>query len=306
VPDFPFKPNRWPEQAAQEEELWAAIKSAWQPIEQRVWELTGLTQPRSRRDLGDPGTWDTQHWDLLDDAAREFERELIGDVRGAAQYADSINEDAVLSGAGRTGFATGIDRARALTQAEEMALPMRGELAIRPFLQDGFARLSDQGRLRLTGILRNAEYPGGSVQSILQEAMATGENPIATARTLAGRFDQYERWEFARLARTEVSFAQNAGMEAEWEAEGFVRPFDPVAGQWFDSPPFHPNCICSIVPDPQTGLLVYDVAVTACPICQERLAAQLTAVTHEPHEPREPVTGEAAEKADVEEAVLTD
>lgn len=290
MPNFPFVPNRWPEQAQQEYDLWQEIIGVWRPIEEQVWELIRLEPPGSRA-LGDPGTWGPNEWALLDEAARQLEEELIGRSRNPAHYADPAHaEDAILAKAGRTGFATGMDRAVLLTKAgESHLLPMRGEQAIQEFLSIGFNRLSDQGRLRLAGILRDPDYPGGSVQSILRQAMAEGENPIATARALSKRFDEYERWEFARLARTEVAFAQNTGMEAEWEAEGFSRPPDIQAGALFSSPPWHPNCICSIVPDPATGYIVYDVATTACSICQGMLARQRSFFAGHEVEPREPV-----------------
>jgi len=120
--------------------------------------------------------------------------------------------------------------------------------------------------------------------------MRAGENPIATARTLSDRFGAYKDWEFARLARTEASFAQNRGMVEEWESEGFSRPVDPFGNEELGvpagampHPPFHPNGICGIIPDPQTGYLLYDVAVTACDICQSMLAHQARVLDYYRH-----------------------
>jgi len=294
---WPLKRNRQPTQRRQERELWEELRAAWGPLRERAWQIIDLPQVGARviEEIG-PNQWDWLTWDMLDRLADELSVQLIGGARmTGTEYA--VHQNAVLARAGRTGFAIGVDRAVQLTQAGESALPMRGSAAAHKFMLEGFDRLCDGGRLRLANILRpGTDYPQ-SVQSILQAAMQEGENPIKTARTLAARFDQYERWEFARLARTEVAFAQNRGQAEEWQAEGYVLPVatedNPtvggVAGELLPPPPFHPNCICGIVPDPETGLVRYDIAATACAFCQEMLAYELTVVTGEPTEPREPV-----------------
>ena len=296
MPDFHFVANRWPEQAEQEVRVWRAMRAVWEPFEARVWQVIGLEPTRA---LADPTVrdvapviplpdyvppsraWGEAEWRVFDRIAADFQAELLGPVADPRAYADPNNGlRSVLAKEGRVGFSVGVDRALQLTRAGESMLGDRAEFAVQHLLATGFDRLTDAGRLRLTNILRLDS--GDSVQRILLDAMRAGENPITTARTLTERFAAYKDWEFARLARTEVSFAQVAGQREEWQAEGFSVLRDPVgdrehgvdAGEELEPPPFHPNCICGLIPDPETGYLVYDVSALACPLCQDMLLYQ--------------------------------
>lgn len=273
-------------------DLWGEVIDAWAIIEEQVWEALDLPVPSGYQarviDELTEATWGDEEWRLFEALADRFDRELMGETQNPAHYADTANADAVIAKANRTSFVVGVDRATQLTERGEAALlGTRQELAQRKLLEEGFDRLSDNGRMRLSGILRNETYPGGSVRGILQDAMAEGENPIATARTLSTRFSAYRDWEFARLARTEVAFAQQRGMREEWTAEGYTVPLATeddtdhgiVAGSNFPHSPFHPNCVCSEIPDPETGLLIPDIADTACSFClaiRDRLFGMLS------------------------------
>jgi len=159
MPDFPFKPNRWPEQARQENRIWRDVRSAWSPIEKRVWEVIGLTPGgtvtggRAVRGPGDVipgfGNWGEAEWAVFDKLADDFTTELLGKrVMSGAAYADPNNEQAILAVEGRTGFAVGVDRAVQITAAGESMLGERAELATRKLLEEGFDRLGEGGQLR--------------------------------------------------------------------------------------------------------------------------------------------------------------
>jgi hypothetical protein len=116
--------------------------------------------------------------------------------------------------------------------------------SVQSFMTNAFERLSDQGALRLEDILPQ-------VKDIIKQGIDLGENPLEIARQLSARFDQYKGWEFERLVRTEVAFAQNAGFVAECEAEGVdCSRIDASAV------PAHPNCLLGSTPCEAPGGIV--------------------------------------------------
>jgi SPP1 gp7 family putative phage head morphogenesis protein len=125
-------------------------------------------------------------------------------------------------------------------------------------LDHAFDRLSANGALRLEGVK-------DEIHGVLVSATDAGLNPLATARQLAGQFDQYAGWEFQRLARTEAAYAAEEGTRGQLAELGVERLEVVIAagacpicqaydGQVFaiddteNLPPFHPNCLCATAP----------------------------------------------------------
>jgi hypothetical protein len=147
-----------------------------------------------------------------------------------------------------------------MTGADATAiLPERAAQAKQELLSNAFAKLSDGGRLRLEDQLVE-------LKTILNDGLAEGLNPLEMARSMSDRFDQYERYEFERLARTEIAFAQNAGQVEEAKAEDVdVSQVDTSAF------PAHPNCMCDYLVEYDengNGALKYNVSAQACEVCQ--------------------------------------
>jgi len=159
----------------------------------------------------------------------------------------------------------GVNRATLLTGAAEATIQQFDRAAIDDFGRRAFERLSVQGQSRLAAHLTGP----GSVQEILEQGIAESVNPVQLARDLSRRWNDYERWEYTRLARTEVAFAQNRGAREELQAEGYQYP------DWLEDymPPIHVNCCCGLTTT-DTGLVVLSVSPSACEICQAALVNQ--------------------------------
>ncbi|MDO8607703.1 MAG: hypothetical protein Q7R40_14285, partial [Phaeospirillum sp.] len=265
-PSFREEPA-YPEFGAVVEDFGAAVRSLGERYRAQVWQITGL--PAVEPDRGQfnvsgafPKLTVAQQREL-DAAIESFLTDFFGDKLTLAGFVEIDTEDALLQGFLRLAHAVGVQRARQLTRAETTAFrPTRESPQIKRLLTDSFNRLSDQGEVRLRGQL-------GEVRDILTDGTLKGRNSFDVAKELDARFEQYSRYEFERLARTEASFANNAGIVDELSAEG-VKVFEvlvsPLACPVCQShagakvpaekartgdtiPPWHPQCLCSTVAD---------------------------------------------------------
>lgn len=198
-------------------------------------------------------------------------------------------------------YASGITNGADLAGGAERVLANNRAFQTGKFLQTSFNRLSARGWGALTDVLyrgsandvdkwladkANVQPPG--VEAILRHGIQNGRNSIAVGRDLSRAYDEYERWEFERLARTETAFALNAGTQAELEAHGYVRVADTPAI------PIHPSCRCAWSINTETGEIVYSVSLTACVICQELIMLEREAQRRRPRNvaaPTEPERG---------------
>lgn len=155
-------------------------------------------------------------------------------------------------------YAVGLQRGARLLDTDTTLTAGRRDPAVTAMLDRAFERLSENGQLRLEGVR-------DEIQGILVGATDAGLNPLETARQLSGRFDQYSRFEFERLARTEAAFAAETGsrdqmrefgvVAVEWVidasacaiCQGYVGKIIPIEAV-DDQPPIHPQCLCSTVP----------------------------------------------------------
>ena len=277
-----LRPSRFPEQAKAERELYLRLRKAWRELAVYLW-------PRLRM----PGKLVTQaalpdYYELtpadlaeLDRARHYWEQTVLGNFRDPEAFSQPSNAHIdvstpiydgtpILPSELRTSFALGMARALAATGAEEASLlGVRNEAAQQDMLQRAFERLSDQGHAKIGDVITREGIPGGSVRDVLNSAMSEGQNPLQTARVLREKFKDIEGYNWERLARTETSFAQNHAILAEYEAEGYRLPVGDDGP--LETPPFHPQCVCSTSIDTETGRIILDVAATACEICQAAL-----------------------------------
>jgi hypothetical protein len=155
-------------------------------------------------------------------------------------------------------YAVGLRHGADLTDRTQTMAAGRQSPAVQKMLDSAFSRLSEKGALRLEGVR-------DEIHSILTAATSAGLGPLDTARQLSMQFDQYKRFEFERLARTEAAFAAEAGSRDQmrdlgvthvrWvlgsdacalcrSYENLIIEIDDVENQ----PPVHPNDLCSTVP----------------------------------------------------------
>lgn len=280
-----LRPARFEEIAKGERALYLDIRRVWRRTAQHIWQLLRLPG-KAVALAGEPWQWTPQMEAEFDRAARWFAQGIMGEANSPEAFANPRNDlvptgspfndgSAVLPEHLRTGFEVGIERAVAVTDIETAALVgMRNADAQGQMLRRGFERLSEGARVTLADVLTAEDYRGGSVRDLLQEAMARGDNPLTVARSLRVKFREVEHYNWARLSRTEIAFAQNHAMQAEYEAEGYRTPRLPneLGGQEIALAPYHPNCVCGRTIDPDTGYILPDVAVTACEICQAALS----------------------------------
>ncbi len=244
--------------------MYGDMKAAVVTLRDRTWQIFGLPEPTlqnsANKGMRDPFSYTPEQEAAFDRAIEQFLTTMAGKYRDKIGFTAYDGGDGVIQQWERFAHSLGVGRAVEMTGAEAaMVLPGRNSTAIKNLLNIAFDRLSDNGRLRLETSL-------GGLRDLIREGMDLGQNPIAVAREMSGRFDAYAGWEFQRLARTEVSFAQNAGLIDEFGAEGV-----DMSGVIDDAPPFHPNCLCSISIEQKedgTWNAVYDIAIQACAICQ--------------------------------------
>jgi hypothetical protein len=272
-----FRPARFPEQAAWERKLFLALRRVWRRFAVQLWEVLSLPGKATTQAVS-PAVWASWGPDERAAFARlvaDLEQALVGGATTPDQYAapaiaytpipqpNPLHDGApILPEHMRAMYRVGVNRALAILGSQTTAIGgVRNESAIQSMMQIAFRRLSDGARLKLTAVL-DGEVSGGSVKDLLNMAMERGENPLVVARELRGKFADIEGYNWARLARTETSFAQVAGMREEYEASGYT--LTPGV-----SPPaFHPCCVCSLTVSVADKRIVLDVAATACEVCQ--------------------------------------
>lgn len=201
--------------------------------------------------------------DTIDAAVEIFLTAMAGPDRTRDGFvgapAGPVQGDGVLQEQNTLAYATGLTRGAELLDQEPTLSAVRQSPAVREMLDNAFSRLSENGALRLASVK-------DEIHGVLTSAQAAGLNPLNTARQLAAQFDQYQGWEFQRLARTESAFASEQGardqmqdlgvQQVEWLVSAGACPIceDLAAGGPYDItdddnlPPGHPNCCCSCSP----------------------------------------------------------
>lgn len=199
---------------------------------------------------------------VLDEALDLYLAEIAGPDRSREGYVEGGPEtdtpDGVLQQWQRFSFAVGLRRGADLASRPQTLSAERNSPATRQMLDNAFQRLSEGGRLRL-------ELVRDDIHSLLTSATQAGLGPLDTARQLSLQFNQYSRFEFERLARTEAAFAAIEGSRNQMEElgvryvtwllsssacpicqsfAGLVISIDDVDRH----PPQHPNDLCDIVP----------------------------------------------------------
>jgi SPP1 gp7 family putative phage head morphogenesis protein len=191
----------------------------------------------------------------VDTAIEQFIAELVGDGAGGGVFDD----EALLPSFLRLAHATGVNQAAKQLNADVSSLLTKDSGVMQRLAADAFQRLSSNGQLRIGDQL-------GDIKTILQQGQSAGDSPLSVAKELNDRFAGYEKFEWERLARTEMASAANTGTldeykEAgvdryEWSISGLACAIcSSFAGQVFtvgDGPvppeDSHPNCLCAVSP----------------------------------------------------------
>lgn len=269
-----FQPVRTPVQGRAERQFLSAIAGPLRKLKRQTWVL--LTGGTPEKSLRAKAPWTAFEGLLLDRYVNEYLVAELGRVNPDPEtwHSEGGLLPSQLATHFDTGVAVGVDVAQAtVAQLTELTR----ERNKREFLRTAFARLSDRGWGCLKEVMDRPGspdwygkgHPGQApgVRQIIEHGMGIGQNPVQTAREASAAYDNYERWEFSRLSRTETMFALNAGAEAELMAAGFTRVADET-GALLGMPPFHPSCRCSVTIDTNTRQMVYSISVLACYICQ--------------------------------------
>jgi len=256
-PDLPprslpgMRPARSPEQAKGERALYRDLARAWRRTTRYLWQRFGLPGKALAAQAPFLLTPDMER--ALDQAADWYADTVMGRARDVAAYSDpsnayvdlhlpTYNGEPILPGHLRTAWETGLRRATALTGADApQLLGVRNQQALEQMMQRGFERLSTGAHRTIGDVLTKSdpEVPAGqgqSVRDLLIQGMENGDNPLKVARDLRGKFADIETYNWSRLSRTEIGFAQQHAMMAEYAAEGFT----DLPG--VEYPIYHPNC----------------------------------------------------------------
>jgi len=228
VEKFPrnFKPARFPEHRRGEQEAYRRLAAALDKLKQRT--LAIIRRRAGHKGVDIPGLGPVELHEL-DRAIAEYMEECTGGATSADEW---LTSPGILPETLRVNFGVGVENA-ARTVGRETALSgMRNDLPLRRFLREGYERLSRRGWSCLQDVLYRGE---DSVTAIIERGLREGLNPLEISRQLSRRFDAYKRWEFARLARTEVAIAQNEGRREEFKAQGYSEL------EGVEYPPYHPN-----------------------------------------------------------------
>lgn len=234
-----------------------------QTLRAAVFGVLRLADPRQKD--ADEDEFEASEADLalIDQAVEIFLTAMAGPDRSAGGFAhggqDTDTPDGILQQRDIACYQLGLSRGAELQSAAQTLRGERQSPAVNKMLEDAFARLSDNGALRLEGVRDD-------IHGILASAQEAGLSPIETGRQLAAQFDDYSGYEFQRLARTEAAFASEAGVrdqlkdlgveKVEWltsagacdECEDLAAGGPYAIDDEDNLPPAHPNCLCSTAP----------------------------------------------------------
>lgn len=192
---------------------------------------------------------------LVDYAIDTFLTELAGPDRSEEGFIaggiESDTPDGIIQQHNVMAYAVGLQRGSDLLQQRQTLTAARNNPATEKMLENAFARLSQNGQMRL-------EEVRDEIHGILAGGAQAGLSPLDVARQLSKQFDQYSSYEFQRLARTEAAFASEEGARAQMEdlgvthyiwlidasacprCQGYVGQI--IAAEDVDNlPPAHPN-----------------------------------------------------------------
>jgi SPP1 gp7 family putative phage head morphogenesis protein len=237
--------------------LYSDLQRPLTRLEEQVYRLLGLPQPKA-----EAFRYTAAMRRVLDEALELYLAEIAGPDRTREGFVeggmDADTPDGVLQQWSVFSYAVGLRHGADLADGAQTLTAGRQSPAVRHMLDSAFTRMSENGRLRLEGVK-------DEIHSILTSATAAGLGPLDTGRQLSMQFDQYKRYEFERLARTEAAFAAEAGSRdqmrdlgvthVQWVLGSGACPIcQSYAGKIIEiddeenQPPVHPNDLCSTVP----------------------------------------------------------
>ncbi len=223
---------------------------------------TALGLPVTTKAEDEPFTFNRARQRATDAAIDTFLDELAGPDRTEEGFVaggiESDTPDGVIQQHNLMSYAVGLQRGSDLFNRPQTVTAARNNPATERMLENAFARLSSGGQMRL-------ETVRDDIHGVLAGAAEAGISPLETARQLNAQFDQYSRYEFQRLARTEAAFASEEGVREQLQEYGVTHLIwlidvsaCPVCqgyvGQVIEIddtenlPPAHPSCLCASAP----------------------------------------------------------
>ena len=212
--------------------FYSDARGAARSLRERLWgilNLPDLNMTTETRSLRKQFEFTPQQERAVDRAIEIFLARMAGSERSKGGFISPDTGDGIIQQYNVFAHAIGARRGAEMTGEDAVRISTgRSSLEAQALLDHAFDRLSDNGRLRLEGVLDD-------IKEILHEGVGLGTNPLDLARELSSRFDAYEGHEFRRLARTEAAFAQVEGQMNEFRTEGV-----DASGVEADPPPWHP------------------------------------------------------------------
>ena len=242
--------------------LYSDILAAFAELQKDTWAAFGLPRVKGAGFAAafdpapqDPFTYTPEQMKIFNRAVDQFVERMMGRDLSREGFLSPDTGDGIIQQWDRFAYAQGINRAVELGGAQVAAvIPDRNGPAVKRLLGEAFDRLSDNGQMRIGSQL-------DGLRDVIQQSIDLGRNPLETAEEMAAKFNGYRDWEWQRLARTEVAFAENKGLTDEFKADGYTDDLK-------EHPPYHPNCVCAVTINPATMKIEPDIAATACPLCQ--------------------------------------
>ena len=228
-------------------------------LEAECFLMLGLPSPKAE---GSPFRYTAAMRRTIDAAIDLYLEAIAGNDRTRSGYVEGGPEadetDGVLQQWQRFSFAVGLRRGADLVDRAQTISAERQSPATRAMLDNAFSRLSENGTLRL-------EKVRDEIHGLLVGATEAGLGPLDTGRQLSNRFEQYKRFEFERLARTEAAFAAIEGSRNQMQELGvqlvrwllssgacpICQSFENKLFEVDDTanhPPGHPQCLCDLIP----------------------------------------------------------
>jgi hypothetical protein len=265
------RPFPWPALDKIEAEYEAELKSTWQLLKKKVFNIAKLPlasaeegqASASSSPLPSVGEGRVRGGSLsgitkapfaFDDAQRRLVMNALKEFLGwyEPNLSDPANDDSNVRWYYGQSYSAGLIQAAEMVGKERPILDiLRNNEIFTEVITDGFSLVKDNA----TRAIRN------DIIMAMEQGVVDGVNPRDVARTLNELFhDKNSDWE--RLARTEMSGAAERAKLDEWEERG-------IDTSRAVSVPVHPRCRCSTTVEEVKGKwrAKFAPAPDACPLC---------------------------------------